>query len=232
MDFYNFKNALFIGFIMSFMIGPVFFMLIKTSILKGARAAIAFNIGVILGDIAFMLIAYYGSRSLLEKIKDDPRLFMVGGLILIVYGFITYFDKNNKKDAQITDVKIIESTNYLKFLAKGFALNSINVGVLATWLGVILVVGPTLNMDPTAIFWYFTTILFGYATTDLGKILLAKQLKNKLTPLVIYRIKKGMGVLLIVFGVLIMLKSFVPKEEIDALFNKVTPEQTTKTTKN
>ncbi|MCG8235989.1 LysE family translocator [Tenacibaculum finnmarkense] len=228
MDFYNFKNALFIGFIMSFMIGPVFFMLIKTSILKGARAAIAFNIGVILGDIAFMLIAYYGSRSLLEKIKDDPRLFMVGGLILIVYGFITYFDKNNKKDAQITDVKIIESTNYLKLLAKGFALNSINVGVLATWLGVILVVGPTLNMDPTAIFWYFTTILFGYATTDLGKILLAKQLKNKLTPLVIYRIKKGMGVLLIVFGVLIMLKSFVPKEEIDALFNKVTPEQTTK----
>ncbi|MCG8749438.1 LysE family translocator [Tenacibaculum finnmarkense] len=232
MDFYNFKNALFIGFIMSFMIGPVFFMLIKTSILKGARAAIAFNIGVILGDIAFMLIAYYGSRSLLEKIKDDPRLFMVGGLILIVYGFITYFDKNNKKDAQITEVKIIESTNYLKLLAKGFALNCINVGVLATWLGVILVVGPTLNMDPTAIFWYFATILFGYATTDLGKILLAKQLKNKLTPLVIYRIKKGMGVLLIVFGVLIMLKSFVPKEEIDALFNKVTPEQTTKTTKN
>jgi len=75
MDIYDFKNAFLIGFFMAFMIGPVFFMLIQTSILKGARAAIAFDLGVILGDITFILIAYYGSSSLLEKIKDDPRLF-------------------------------------------------------------------------------------------------------------------------------------------------------------
>ena len=60
---------------MAFMIGPVFFVLIQTSILKGARAAIVFDLGVLLGDVSFILIAYYGSRSLLEKIKDDPRLF-------------------------------------------------------------------------------------------------------------------------------------------------------------
>ncbi|WBX73609.1 LysE family transporter [Tenacibaculum pacificus] len=228
MDFYNFKNAFIIGFIMSFMIGPVFFMLIKTSILKGARAAISFDIGVILGDITFMLIAYFGSRSLLEKIKDDPRLFLVGGLILIIYGFITFFDKSNKKEGEITEVQISATNNYGKLMLKGFALNFINVGVLATWLGVVIVVGPTLNMDPTAIFWYFTTILFGYALTDLGKILLAKQLKSKLTPLVIYRIKKGMGVLLIIFGTLIMLKSFIPKDEIDNLLDKITPEKTIK----
>lgn len=226
MDFYDLKDAFFIGFVMSFMIGPVFFMLIKTSILKGARAAIAFDIGVILGDISFMLIAYYGSRSLLEKIKDDPRLFLVGGLILIVYGLITYLDKNNKKEGEaVPEVKIIESNNYLKLLLKGFALNFINVGVLATWLGVIIVIGPTLDMNPTSIFWYFATILFGYALTDLGKILLAKQLKSKLTPLVIYRIKRGMGVLLIVFGALIMLKSFIPKKDIDNLLDKVKIEQ-------
>ncbi|WP_422089726.1 LysE family translocator [Tenacibaculum ovolyticum] len=226
MDFYDLKDAFFIGFVMSFMIGPVFFMLIKTSILKGARAAIAFDIGVILGDISFMLIAYYGSRSLLEKIKDDPRLFLVGGLILIVYGLITYLDKNNKKEGEaVPEVKIIESNNYLKLLLKGFALNFINVGVLATWLGVIIVIGPTLDMNPTSIFWYFATILLGYALTDLGKILLAKQLKSKLTPLVIYRIKRGMGVLLIVFGALIMLKSFIPKEDIDNLLDKVKIEQ-------
>ncbi|CAA0157528.1 LysE family translocator [Tenacibaculum maritimum] len=226
MDLYNFKNAFFIGFAMSFMIGPVFFMLIKTSILKGARAAIAFDIGVILGDIFFILIAYFGSRSLLEKIKDDPRLFLIGGLILIVYGLITYLDKNNKKELKVPEVEIPESNNYLKLLLKGFALNFINVGVLAGWLGIVVVVGPTLNMNPTSIFWYFVVVIFGYALTDLGKILLAKQLKSKLTPLVIYRIKRGMGILLIVFGAIIMLKSFIPKDQIDSLFEKV--EQTTK----
>ncbi|CAM1369921.1 Threonine/homoserine/homoserine lactone efflux protein [Tenacibaculum sediminilitoris] len=221
MDFYDFKSAFFVGVFMAFMIGPVFFMLIKTSILKGARAAISFDIGVILGDISFMLIAYFGSRSLLEKIKDDPRLFLIGGLVLIVYGLITYLEKNNKKEAKAPDVMLLESNNYLKLLFKGFFLNFINIGVLAFWLGLIVVIGPTYDMNPKYLVWYFGTVIVGYAITDLGKILLAKQLKSKLTPLVIYRIKRGMGVLLIVFGAVLMLKGFIPKSKIDNLIEKV-----------
>ena len=203
---------------MAFMIGPVFFMLIQTSILKGARAAIAFDIGVILGDITFILIAYYGSRSLLEKIKDDPRLFIIGGLVLIVYGLITYFDKENKKEEDVSDIVVPIQNNYLKLFIKGYFLNFINIGVLAGWLGIVVVVGPTLNMNPVSIFWYFAVVILGYTLTDLGKILLAKQLKNKMTPSVIYRVKKTMGILLIVFGVLLMLKGlFNDKLQLESL---------------
>ena len=219
MDFYDFKNAFLIGFFMAFMIGPVFFMLIQTSILKGARAAIAFDLGVILGDLSFILIAYYGSRPILEKIKDDPRLFFIGGLVLIIYGLITFLEKENKKDAlksaKSIDVLIIKN-NYLKLFIKGFFLNFINVGVLAFWLGTVLVIGPTLKMDQNAIFWYFGTVLLGYFITDLGKIFLAKQLKNKMTPPVIYRVKKIMGIILIICGVFLMLKGFIPNEKIDS----------------
>ena len=212
MDIHDFKNAFLIGFFMAFMIGPVFFMLIQTSILKGARAAIAFDIGVLLGDVSFILIAYYGSRSLLEKIKDDPRLFFIGGLVLIIYGLITYFDKQNKKEAleAAKNIEIRIKNNYIKLFLKGYFLNFINVGVLAGWLGIVLVVGPTLNMNPRSIFWYFATVILGYAITDVGKILLAKQLKNKMTPLVIYRLKRIMGIILIVFGVFLILKGFIP----------------------
>ena len=216
MDFYDIKNAVFWGFFLSFMIGPVFFMLIQTSILKGARAAIVFNTGVILGDIVFIIIAYLGSRRLLEQIKDDPRLFYIGGLILIVYGLITYFDRSNKKEAIATPaIEIPVSNNYLKLLFKGFFLNFINIGVLGFWLGLIVVIGPTLDMNPTHIFWYFTTIITSYFITDLGKIFLAKKLKRKLTPLVIYKIKKTMGILLIIFGILVLLKGFIPKEKLN-----------------
>ena len=208
MDIHDFKNAFLIGFFMAFMIGPVFFMLIQTSILKGARAAIAFDIGVLLGDVSFILIAYYGSRSLLEKIKDDPRLFFIGGLVLIIYGLITYFNKQNKKEAleATKNIEIRIKNNYIKLFLKGYFLNFINVGVLSGWLGIVLVVGPTLNMNPRSIFWYFATVVLGYAITDIGKILLAKQLKNKMTPLVIYRLKRIMGIILIVFGVFLILK--------------------------
>lgn len=217
MDIFDFRDAFFVGVFMSFMIGPVFFMLIQTSILKGARAAIAFDIGVLLGDIFFMLVAYFGSRSLLEKIKDDPRLFFVGGLVLVVYGLITYLDKSNKKEVEETDVTISEENNYFKLALKGFFLNFINIGVLAFWLGLVVVVGPTYNMEPQPIFWYFTTVIIGYFITDLGKILLAKQLKAKMTPNVIYKFKKIMGVILIVCGVFLILQGFIPKEQLKDL---------------
>ncbi|MDG2195135.1 MAG: LysE family transporter [Polaribacter sp.] len=215
MDFYDIKNAIFLGFFLSFMIGPVFFMLIQTSILKGARAAIVFNIGVVLGDIAFIVIAYLGSRHLLEKIKDDPRLFFIGGLILVIYGLITYFDKTSKKEAEEPLIRIPVNNNYLKLLLKGFFLNFINIGVLGFWLGLIVVIGPTLDMNPRHIFWYFTAILCSYFVTDLGKIFLAKKLKNNLTPAVVYKIKKTMGALLIIFGVALLLKGFIPKDKLN-----------------
>ena len=216
MDIYDFKNAFLIGFFMAFMIGPVFFMLIQTSILKGVRAAISFDIGVILGDVSFILIAYYGSKSLLEKIKDDPRLFFIGGLVLIIYGLITYLDKGTKKE-EVSDINVPVNNNYLKLLLKGFFLNFINIGVLAFWLGIVLVIGPTLKMNETYIFWYFGTIVTAYFLTDLGKILLAKQLKNKMTPQVTYRFKKIMGIILIICGVFLMLQGFIPNEINDLI---------------
>lgn len=215
MTFSELKDAVLIGFFLAFMIGPVFFMLIQTSIIKGARAAIAFDVGVVLGDVAFILIAYYGSKSLLEQIKDDPRLFFIGGLILLVYGIITYVDKSQKRVVQDETLVLPEKTNYVKLLLKGFLLNFINIGVLAFWLGMIVVIGSNLQMDPQKIFNYFTVILVSYFITDIGKIVLAKQLKRKLTPAVIYKVKRGMGILLMVFGIALMLKGFLPKEKLN-----------------
>jgi hypothetical protein len=47
---------------------------------------------------------------------------------------------------------------------------------------------------------------------DIGKIILAKQLKNKMTPLAIVNIKKGISILLVVFGVILMLQGWFPTE--------------------
>lgn len=219
MQFNEIKDAILIGFFLAFMIGPVFFILIQTSILKGFRAAFIFDIGVILGDITFILIAYFGSKSLLEEIKDDPRLFYIGGLILLIYGLITYLDKSQKNIIQDKDLVLPEKTNYIKLFFKGFLLNFINVGVLAFWLGMIVIVGSNLQMNPTKIFNYFTIILVSYLITDIGKILVAKQLKKKLTPKIAYKVKRIMGIVLMVFGIFLILKGFVPKE--NEFFNHV-----------
>ncbi|MFO7674144.1 MAG: LysE family translocator [Lutibacter sp.] len=214
MTFFELKEAILIGFFMSFMIGPVFFMLIQTSIIKGARAALSFDLGVVLGDIVFILIAYYGSKSLLEEIKDDPRLFWIGGFILLVYGLVTYLDKSQKRVIQDETLVLPEKTNYKKLFLKGFFLNFINVGVLAFWLGLIVVVGSNLQMNPAKIFNYFTVIIASYFITDIGKILLAKQLVKKLTPAVTYKVKRAMGIMLMIFGFVLILKGFIPNEKL------------------
>ena len=92
--------ALPLGLLLAFTIGPVFFVLLETAITKGFRAAIAFNSGVVLADAVFILIVYFTTSSLLREIKDDPKLFFAGGLIMVVYGFISFIKL--KKDFKKT----------------------------------------------------------------------------------------------------------------------------------
>ena len=82
-------TAIPLGFFLSFMIGPVFFVLLETSVVKGFRAAIVFDLGVVLADIIFILIAYFSSYRLIQSIKDDPALFVFGGLVMLTYGIIS-----------------------------------------------------------------------------------------------------------------------------------------------
>jgi len=215
-------NAIPIGIGLAFMIGPVFFVLLETSATKGFRAAIIFDLGVVLADIVFIYFAYYGSRTMLEKIKDDPRLFILGGGILFVYGLLTYY-KRRKPIITDAEIVIVERNNYINLFMKGFFLNFINIGVLAFWLGLVVVISPNLEMNDNRIFNYFTAIIIAYFFTDIVKILLAKQLKNKLTPHVIRKIKRGMGIALMVFGIGLASKGFIPKEtmkKIDTAIEK------------
>ena len=213
-------NAIPIGIGLAFMIGPVFFVLLETGATKGFRAALIFDLGVILADIAFVYFAYYGSRTLLEKIKDDQRLFILGGGILFVYGLFTYY-KRRKPVIIDKELVVVEKNNYLNLFIKGFFLNFINIGVLAFWLGMVVVISPNLEMNDQRIFIYFTTILTAYFITDLFKILLAKQLRNKLTPVVIRKIKRGMGIALMVFGLVLAFKGFLPAETMNKIDNAI-----------
>ena len=206
--------ALFPGLILSFMIGPVFFVLLETSVVKGFRAALVFDLGVVLADVFFILIAYFSSYRLIESIKDDPALYVFGGLIMVTYGIISLIkNKNAQKNTIDDDASEIEKNNYFSFFIKGFFLNFINVGVLGYWLLILITIGPRLKLDPTRMFTFLATMIVMYFVTDIFKILAAKQLKNKLNPKNILIIKKFISILLIISGVLILTQGLLPKDK-------------------
>lgn len=202
------------GLFLSFMVGPVFFILLETSITKGFRAAIVFDFGVVLGDIFFIAVAYLGSYRLISSLKDKPALFIFGGIIMLAYGIISFVRlKNEEKiDDEEIDRDIIKR-NYGSLFIKGFLLNVINIGVLGFWLAVIISVGPKLEMQNSRMITFFTSVIITYLLVDCLKIVLAKQLKSRMTPTNILKIKKGISIVLMVFGVVLITQGWFPKEK-------------------
>jgi hypothetical protein len=208
-------SAIPLGFFLSFMIGPVFFVLLETSVVKGFKAAIIFDLGVVLADIIFILIAYFSSYRLIESIKDDPALFIFGGLVMLTYGIISFLKnrKESKKGIDEEEANELEKNNYLSLFIKGFFLNFINIGVLGFWLAILITIGPQLELKASRMITFFSTLIATYFITDIFKILLAKQLRNKLNPKNILIIKKFISVVLIISGIFLLSQGLFPKDK-------------------
>ncbi len=208
-------SAIPLGFFLSFMIGPVFFVLLETSVVKGFKAAIIFDLGVVLADIIFILIAYFSSYRLIQSIKDDPALFIFGGLVMLTYGIISFVKNRNesKKEFDEEEQKELEKNNYLSLFIKGFFLNFINIGVLGFWLAILITIGPQLELKASRMLTFFTTLIVTYFITDIFKILLAKQLQNKLNSKNILLIKKFISLILIISGLFLLSQGLFPKEK-------------------
>jgi threonine/homoserine/homoserine lactone efflux protein len=209
-------SAIPLGFFLSFMIGPVFFVLLETSVVKGFRAAIIFDTGVVLADIVFITIAFFSSYRLIQTIKDDPALFIFGGLVMLTYGIISFI--NNRKEAKKINIdeidpKELAKTNYVSLFIKGFFLNFINIGVLGFWLAILITIGPQLELKTSRMLTFFSTLIVTYFVTDIFKILLAKQLRNQLNPKNILLIKKFISIVLIVSGIFLLSQGWFPKEQ-------------------
>lgn len=203
--------AAFYGFLLAFAVGPVFFTLIETSITKGFKAGLFFDLGAIFADILFILIAYFSTSQLLEKVKDDPALLVFGGGVLIAYGIISYIRTSRsffKIAREHLSVKVKKNLGGL--FIKGFLLNFVNFGVLAGWIGTIIMANALTSSD-NGVFIFLSTVLIVFFCTDLLKITLAKKLKSKMTPRFVFKTKKWVSILIFGFGVILLLQGIFPK---------------------
>jgi threonine/homoserine/homoserine lactone efflux protein len=201
------------GIILAFTIGPVFFVLLETSATKGFKSALIFDCGVMLADIIFILVAFFSTNRLLEKIKDDPNFLIFGGVLLVVYGFISFL-KTSKSFRDIVKEyhKVQIKKGYGKLFLKGFLLNFINIGVLVGWVAFV-VVGNSLTSSKDGVIVFLSAILVVYFLVDLVKIVVAKKLRNKLTPRLIFKTKKIIALVILGFGILLLVQAFFPTEK-------------------
>tara|TARA_B100001250_G_C19712266_1_gene749760 strand:+ start:181 stop:813 length:633 start_codon:yes stop_codon:yes gene_type:complete len=205
----DFIPAIPIGIILSFTIGPVFFTVIETSISKGIKAAIFLDIGVVISDVVFFAIAFFGTTSLLNSIEENTSSwYFLGGVLLATYGAVSLIkilqEKNKKENKE--GATLDDAPSFIRLAIKGFLLNIINVVVLFYWVGIILYFGPQLEMEKHKIALFFVVIVSTYFSVDLAKIYLAQQLKNKLTDNVIKGIKIIVNLFIVVCGLFLLYK--------------------------
>ena len=203
MDF-NVLTPITVGFFTAFIMGPVFWVLLETSITKGFKAAVAFDLGVMFADVCFIGICYLGSFQLLEDDENKQGLFVLGGTILLLYGLFSWINRNKKSKDQ---PEIQESKeNYFGLAAKGFAINILNVGVFIFWGGVTIVSSPASGKSFTSFVLFFSIVLFSYFITDLLKISVANRFKSLLTGKGIVIVNSIVSLILVISGVVLILK--------------------------
>ena len=195
-------SALPFSVLLIFATGPLFFLILETSISKGIKPAFLIDLGAVFADAVFVLVAFLGTKSLLADIKDNPNLYILGGVLLMVYAIISAITTIRKKE-EIIENEPIEPKGFrlFSYFIKGFFLNIINVGTFLFWLGLLVSIAPALELETSRIIVFFSTVMLGYLILGFIKIVLAKQLSKTLTPAVIYKIRLSVCVLLVVFGI-------------------------------
>ncbi|MEY4658270.1 MAG: LysE family translocator [Crocinitomicaceae bacterium] len=221
MDF--FIQAFSIGFLLSVMIGPIFFLLLETSITKGFRSALALDLGVLISDIVYVLIAVMFVEQIKGLIAGNKLMFsIIGGSIFVIYGLISLFKKvtiiDSKKlegiDANLETTKQHNNTKDYVFLAlKGFVLNFANPMVIFYWVSVASVANNAVP-EEHGTFWAFIflgLVLITFFSIDVLKILAAKKIRPLVNQTLLNALNRLIGIVFTLFGLFLILQFFLKK---------------------
>ena len=198
----DYLTAIPLGFLLSFSFGPLFFILLETSISKGIKQAFLMDIGIVLSDLVFFTIAYIGTSKIITE-ENEPALYILGGVMLSSYGIVSFIQTYQKKK-KIKKGKAINKQNLFSFPVKGFLLNIINVAVLFFWTGILFLIGPKFQMNPVKVWTFFFLTVGTYIIVNLGKYYLASRLKSKLTDNILFKVKQSLNILIFVCGLFLV----------------------------
>lgn len=202
-------KAVVTGFILSILIGPVFFILLETSIRKGVRAALAFDLGVFLSDLIYIFIAYifYAEVARLTEGADSYIFKIIGGAVFVVFGVVN-LAKKQKPKADSFQEEGPQTKDLVLLGLKGFLLNFANPAVIIYWFAVIGLgsdkgnaAGPGNN-----IFIYIAVLLITFFSIDLLKILGAKKLRPFITDNILLGLNRLTGIIILVTGLILVFK--------------------------
>ncbi|MGV3508989.1 MAG: LysE family translocator [Sphingobacteriaceae bacterium] len=185
-----------LGIVLSFVTGPVFFALIKTSIEKGFHAGMWLAAGVVLSDIIYIFLTIYGSSFIKVENSYKMPIGIMGSIILLGIGLYYFFKRVKINHENINCKK--RNTGY--FL-KGFLMCVFNPSMFLYWVsvtsGFISMHG---NLDPQGIVPFFGSILITQFSMDTVKAYYSNKLRYRIKENTMVALNRVAGGLIIIFA--------------------------------
>ena len=192
-------NGAISGIVLAFLIGPVFFTILQTSIERGFRSGFFVAIGVSLSDAFYIALCYLGVSQFFDQGNFKEYLFYFGGGVLLIMG-LYYLIIKSRKLVQY-DIQKVKAKSPYTLVTKGFLVNGLSPMVLIFWLGTVGIATTKLGyVRPTEAVPFFATIVGTVFITDVIKAKLADRLRLILTPAFIRTMNFILGLVFVIFG--------------------------------
>ena len=197
----------FLGLTLAALLGPALFSLLQTSIHRGIKSGLFLAFGIFLSDLSVVMLTFLGALQLLNQKNNYLIAGIIGGIILIIFGFFT-FRRNVplNEDERTLNVK---APGAITFILKGYFLNLLNPFVWFFWISAMVGVGSNFGDDSKGVMLFFIGTLSTILGTDILKVVIANTIKKYLKPQFITRINHVVGVLLIGFGVFLIIRTIL-----------------------
>lgn len=199
-------EGILLGIGLAFLLGPIFIVLIQASIEKGARAGMIAASGIWVSDIVLVALGLYFIKHISPYVHNKGFVFwmgIIGGIVLMGVGMNTFV----KKSTISFDKKGVGARGYFRLWLRGLMVNSINPFTIIFWLSIITTrVSSQFLSDQEAIA-FLGSIIFMIMITDSLKVFMAKWIRTKITSVILIWINKIAGIILILFGLMMLVRS-------------------------
>ena len=204
---FTFLHGALLGLLLSIFVGPIFFVLIKTSIADGFKNAMYMVSGIFLSDLSCIIVCYLGLVEAFTDPDIKKWIMIIGGVILVVTGIVTYLKKKPINEDKISTGGAKE----FKLMAKGFLFNISTPTVILFWIGAVGFAVSSYHADTTHVVLYFVGVLGTVVTIDILKAYGASKIRKWFTPKVLGKINKVTGAGIFIFGLIMLIRVYFNK---------------------
>lgn len=188
------------GLLLSIFVGATFFMLIETSMTRGFRAALWFDLGVVSSDASIIVAVYFFASWIDRMIIRNEYFNIIGGVIFIAFG-LNYILSRNKNDAE----HVVRKKNVRLFL-NGYLINLLNPAVALFWLGTMAISITKFKYSGTEVLIYYGTALIIMAAIDVIKAYFSYKLSTFIHSKILRIIYICSGLFMVGLGIFFIFK--------------------------